>query len=149
MRTLTNLRVLIVFSIGAAYAEKKLALKDLPPVVQKTVQEQLKGGEIKSISKEAGKGVAQYEIESMLNGKHRDFNVDAKGKLLVVEEETDLASIPAPAKAAIQKKAAGGKIGMVELFMRGGETMYEAAYTSKDGKKHEVLVKADGTETKD
>ena len=33
--------------------------------------------------------------------------------------------------------------------MRGGETMYEAAYTTKAGKKHEVLVKADGTETKD
>jgi hypothetical protein len=27
--------------------------------------------------------------------------------------------------------------------------LYEAAYTGKDGKKHEVLVKADGTETKD
>jgi hypothetical protein len=36
-----------------------------------------------------------------------------------------------------------------ELFKRGGETMYEAAYTGKNGKKHEVLVKADGTETKD
>jgi len=149
MRTFTNIGVLIVLGIGATYAEKKLGLKDLPPAVQKTVQEQLKGGEIKSISKETEKGVAQYEVESMLNGKHRDFNVDAKGKLLVVEEETDLATIPAPAKAAIEKKAAGGKIDMVETFVRGGETMYEAAYTSKAGKKHEVLVKADGTETKD
>jgi uncharacterized membrane protein YkoI len=149
MRTFTNIGVLIVLGIGATYAEKKLGLKDLPPAVQKTVQEQLKGGEIKSISKETEKGVAQYEVESMLNGKHRDFNVDAKGKLLVVEEETDLATIPAPAKAAIEKKAAGGRIDMVETFVRGGETMYEAAYTSKAGKKHEVLVKADGTETKD
>jgi hypothetical protein len=33
--------------------------------------------------------------------------------------------------------------------MRGGETMYEAEYTSKDGKKHETLVKADGTESRD
>jgi uncharacterized membrane protein YkoI len=149
MRTFINISVLILFGVGATYAEKKLTLKDLPPSVQKTVQEELKGGEIKSISKETEKGVAQYEIESMLKGKHRDFNVDAKGKLLVVEEETDLATIPAQAKAAIEKKAAGGKISMVELFMRGGETLYEAAYTTKDGKKREVLVKADGTETKD
>jgi hypothetical protein len=28
-------------------------------------------------------------------------------------------------------------------------TMYEAAYTTKSGKKHKVLVKADGTETKE
>ena len=29
------------------------------------------------------------------------------------------------------------------------DTMYEAAYTTKSGKKDEVLVKADGTETKE
>jgi hypothetical protein len=27
--------------------------------------------------------------------------------------------------------------------------MYEAGYTGKDGKRHAVLVKPDGTETKD
>ena len=53
------------------------------------------------------------------------------------------------AKAAILKKVGDGKLGMVELFMRDGQTMYEAAYTTKAGKKQEVLVKADGTETKD
>ena len=126
-----------------------LQLKDLPAAVQKTVQETLKGGQIRNISREKENGVTQYEVETMLNGKHRDFEVDAAGKLLVVEEETDIATIPAPAKAAIERKAAGGKIGMVELFMRGGETLYEAAYRSKDGKKHELLVKADGTETKE
>jgi uncharacterized membrane protein YkoI len=80
----------------------------------------------------------------MSNGKHRDFEVDSKGNLLVVEEETTVDSIPAPAKAAILKKVGGGKLGMVELFIKGSETVYEAAYTSKDGKKHEVLVKYDG-----
>ena len=69
--------------------------------------------------------------------------------MLLVEEETSIDSIPAAAKAAILKKVGDGKLGMVENFMRGGETMYEAAYTTKAGKKHEVLVKADGTETKD
>jgi uncharacterized membrane protein YkoI len=138
----------VALSVLAA-AAAGLQLKDLPATVQKTVQETLKGGQIQSISREKENGVTQYEVETMLNGKHRDFEVDAKGKLLVVEEETDLATIPAAAKAAIEKKAAGGKIGMVELFLRGGETLYEAAYTTKNGKKHEVLVKADGTETKE
>lgn len=133
----------------AAAPAKKLALKDLPPAVQKTIQDESKGAEIKNIGKETEHGVVQYEVETMLNGKHRDFNVDTKGKLLLVEEETTIDSIPAAAKAAILKKIADGKLGRVELFKRGGETMYEAAYTSKDGKKHSVLVKADGTETKD
>jgi hypothetical protein len=37
---------------GATAAEKKLHMKDLPPAVQKTVQEQTKGAEIKGLSKE-------------------------------------------------------------------------------------------------
>lgn len=140
----------IAISVLPAAAAKSLQVKDLPAAVQKTVQETLKGAEIKNISKEVEKGVTQYEVETMLNGKHRDFNVDAKGKLVVVEEEVDMASIPAAAKAAIEKKVAGGKLGMVETVNKGdGVTFYEAAYTSKAGKKGAVLVKADGTETKD
>src|SRR5215471_3363459 len=144
---LVGLAIFATFSFVGSAAS--LQLKNLPAAVQKTVQENLKGGEIQNISKETEKGVIQYEVETMLNGKHRDFNVDAKGKLLVVEEETTLDSIPAAAKAATLKKVGTGKLSMVELFMRGGETMYEAAYTTAKGKKLEVLVKADGTETKD
>jgi len=136
-------------AIGLPAFAKSLQLKDLPAPVQKTVQDTLKGGEIKNISKEVEKGVTQYEVESMLNGKHRDFNVDSKGKLIVVEEEVAVDSIPAAAKAAIEKKAAGGKLGMVEIVTKDGVVLYEAAFTSKAGKKGAVLVKADGTETKD
>jgi uncharacterized membrane protein YkoI len=140
----------VVISGLAGAAAKSLQVTDLPAAVQKTVKDTLKGGEIKNISKEVEKGVTQYEVETILNGKHRDFNVDAKGKLVVVEEEVDIASIPAAAKAAIEKKAAGGKLGMVETVNKGdGVTLYEVAYTSKAGKKGAILVKADGTETKD
>jgi hypothetical protein len=39
---------------------------------------------------------------------------------------------------------------MVETVNKGdGVTLYEASFTSKAGKKGEVLVKADGTEAKD
>jgi hypothetical protein len=69
--------------------------------------------------------------------------------LLLIEEETAIDRIPPAAKAAILKKVADGKLGMVELFMRSNETMYEAGYTTKAGRKREVLAKADGTETKD
>ncbi len=153
MRKFTGVTALLALCLGAAFAQEKkaktLTLKDLSPTVQKTIQAELKGGEIKSIGRETEDGVAQYEVETIRNGKHRDFNVDTKGKLLVVEEETSIDSIPAAANAAILKKVADGKLGMVEIFMRGGETMYEAGYTTKAGKKHEVLVKADGSQTKD
>ena len=143
--------VIAALSAGfsGAHAEKKLVLKDLPVAVQKTAQENLKGGEIKSISKETEKGVAQYELETVLNGRHRDFNVDTKGNLVVMEEETPIDDIPPAAKAGILKKVGSGKLGMVETLTKGNATFYEAAYTTKAGKKSEVLVKPDGTETKD
>ncbi|MBZ5727291.1 MAG: hypothetical protein LAP87_20120 [Acidobacteriia bacterium] len=148
-RTFAVLLAIAAIAGAALAAEKKLALKDLPAAAQKTVQDQAQGAEIRGISKETEKGVAQYEVETMVNGKHRDFNVDTEGALLVVEEETSLDSIPAPARAAIQKKVGDGKLGKVEIMTKGGAIFYEAAYTTKAGKKHEVLVKPDGTETKD
>jgi hypothetical protein len=148
MKAALGLIVYLAAAGGFAMAAKSLAVKDLPPAVQKTVQEQTRGAEIKNISKETEKGVAQYEVETMVSGKHRDFNIDTKGGLVVVEEETAIDSIPAAAKAAIEKKVGAGKLGMVETVTKGSTTWYEAAYTSKDGKKHAVLVKQDGTETK-
>jgi hypothetical protein len=146
---------LVVFALGgSALAQvqkaKSLQLKDLPAGVQKTVQDNLKGGEIKNIGKEREDGVEQYEVESVLNGKSRDFNVDIKGNLLLVEEATTIDAIPGAAKAGILKKVAGGKLTIVETFTKTGQpTMYEAGYTDKQGQKHSILVKADGTETKD
>lgn len=149
-RTVTIFIAIAILACATLAAEKSLQLKNLPPAVQKSIQDNLKGGEIKNIGKETEHGVAQYEVESILNGKHRDFNVDTKGNLVVVEEETSIDSIPAAAKAAIMKKVGAGTLGMVETFTKpGSETMYEAAWKDKAGKKHEVLVKADGTETKD
>jgi hypothetical protein len=130
--------------------DKSLQLKHLPAAVQKTVEDNLKGGQIKNIGKEKEDGIEQYEVETTLNGKSRDFNVDVKGNLLVVEEATTIDAIPAAARASILKQVADGKLTGVETFTKTGQpTMYEAAYTGAKGKKHEVLVKADGTETKE
>lgn len=153
MRILIALLAIVALGGFARAQEKKgkgLQLKDLPAAVEKTVQANLKGGVIKNISKEKEDGVEQYEVESVLNGKARDFNVDSKGALLVMEEGTTLDAIPAAAKAGILKKVGDGKLGMVETFAKPGQPMmYEASYTDKQGKRHEVLVKADGSETKE
>ena len=153
MRTLTVLLAITAIGGSALAQEKKeksLQLKDLPAAVQKTIQDNLKGGEIKTIGKEKEDGVQQYEVESTLNGKSRDFNVDIKGNLLVVEEATTIDAIPAAAKAGILKKVADGKVDGIETFVKTGQPMmYEASYTDKKGKKHEVLVKADGSEVKE
>jgi hypothetical protein len=60
------------------------------------------------------------------------------------------ALIPAAAKAAIQKKVGGGTVTTVETFAKPGRPLlYEAAYKDAKGKRHGVLVDADGKEVKD
>ena len=78
--------------------------RDLPAAVQKTVQANLKGGEIKNIAKEKEDGVEQYEVESVLNGKTRDFDVDTKKELSGHGRGTTIDAIPATAKAGILKR---------------------------------------------
>ncbi len=139
----------VVLATISAVEAKGLKLKDLPPAVQKTVTETAKGAEIKNISKETEKGVTQYEVETMLNGKHRDFNVDDKGVLLLVEDEATLDSFPAAAKAAVTKAIAGGKGAKFEVMSKGGKTLYEVEFKDKAGENRALLFSADGTEVKD
>ena len=150
MRALTALFAIVALGSAMAQTKKSLQLKDLPAAVQKTVGANLNGGEIKNIAKEKEDGVEQYEVESVLNGKSRDFNVDSKGGLLVMEEGTTIYAIPAAAKAGILKRVCVGRLGMIETFTKTGlPMMYEASYTDKKGKRHGVLVNADGSETKE
>ena len=113
------------------------------------MEAETKGAEIVGYSKEVEKGKTEYEVETKVNGHTRDLLFDSKGALIVVEEETPIDKIPAAAKAAIEKKAAGGKITIVETLTKGKTVTYEAAITSKSGKKSEYQVDADGKEIKE
>ncbi|HUB83620.1 MAG TPA: PepSY domain-containing protein [Bryobacteraceae bacterium] len=123
-----------------------LAMKDLPPAVRATVERETKGAEVKTISKESENGKTTYEVETLVNGKHRDLEIDSRGAVVEIEEETAVSGIPAAAKAVIGKKAAGGRVTVVETVTSGGAIVaYEAEYIDKNGHKREVRVKPDGT----
>jgi uncharacterized membrane protein YkoI len=130
-------------------ADKKIEKRDLPAAVQKAVDEQAKGAEIVGYSKEVEKGKTSYEVATKVSGHGRDLVFDSKGALLAAEEETPIDSIPAAAKAALEKKAAGGKITVVETITKGKVVTYEAQITSKAGKKSEYQVDAKGAEVKE
>src|SRR5947209_5124175 len=97
-------------------AESKLKVADLPPAVQKAVQEELKNATLVGVSKEREKGKTLYEVETTVKGKTRDLMVDAAGSVVEVEEEVEISSIPAAARDAITKKAGSGKITKVEAI---------------------------------
>jgi len=149
MKTLIAVNVaLCALGLSAAFAaETKVKMADLPMPVQQTVKEQTKDATLVGITKEKENGKTVYEVETKVNGKGRDILVDTTGAVIEVEQEVEIDSIPAAAKAAIEKKAAGAKITRVETLTKGGKTTYEAAIT-KGKKTSEITVAADGSAVK-
>jgi hypothetical protein len=67
--------------------------------------------------------------------------VNPSGRIVELEEATTFESVPAAVKAALTQK---GKILKIETVTRGSAVTYEAV-VSKNGKKSEVAVEADGS----
>ncbi len=145
MKRLASYWFAALLLMGFAIAASKLKVEDLPTAVQKTVKEQTQHAKLAGLSKEKEGGKTVYELETMVNGKSRDLMIDSAGAILSVEDQVALDSIPLAAQKALQAKTAGGKIAKVETVTEGSEVSYEAAYTSKSGKKAEYAVNADGT----
>jgi hypothetical protein len=103
------MRILIsaamVLSMAALGAEKKVNMQDLPPAVQAAVKEQTKTSTLVGLTREVEDGKTLYEAETKANGHGRDISFDSTGAVVSVEEEVPLDSIPAAAKAAIDKQA--------------------------------------------
>ena len=130
-----------------ADSEKKVQMKDLPPAVQQAVKEQSQGSTLRGLAKEVEKGKTTYEAELTVNGHGKDVSFDATGKVVSVEEEVTLESLPEAARTAIQKAAGTGKVKKVESVTENGTSFYEAAIT-KGGKASELKVDAKGAVVK-
>ena len=128
----------------ALIAETKLSFESLPRSVQAAIKKEVGTAPISSISKEKDEGKVEYEVETTYNGKPRSYSFDANGSLLEIEDTVDLDTIPAAAKATLQKKAAGGSIREVEKVTSHGKVSYEAEITTGAGKKIEVAITAGG-----
>ena len=139
----------LVLALAALAAEKKVKLESLPAAIQAAIREQTKGATLVGVSTEVENGMTTYEVETKINGKSRDLELDPSGKVVEAEDEVDLDSIPPAAKAALQKRAAGGAILKVEKLTAGSSVSYEAAIKTKAGKKIEAGVNADGSPHKE
>ena len=124
--------------------EKKLQRSELPPAVQKTVDELSKGATVKGFSTEVEDGKKIYEVQLNVNGHGKDVSIDAQGHVLEIEEETSLESLPAAVRDGLTKAAGKGTIRKVESLTKNGKLVaYEAAV--KTGTKNsEVQVGPDG-----
>jgi uncharacterized membrane protein YkoI len=122
-------------------------MKDLPPPVQKAVEEQIKTAKLRGLSREVEHGKTYYEAETTVNGKSRDILMDSTGAVVEVEEATAFESIPEAAQRALRTKAGSGKILSVESVTKGSVVSYEAVI-QKNGRKSEIAVNSDGSVNK-
>ena len=125
-------------------AEKSIPRSALPPAVEKTVQEQAKGAEIKGISSETEDGVFQYEIEMRVNGHGKDIAIAKDGTLLEVEEEVSMNTLPTAVQTALAAKADAAKITKVESLTKKNKLVAYEAATLKGTKKGEIQVGPNG-----
>jgi hypothetical protein len=125
-------------------SETRVSMKELPPAVQKTVQEQSGGATLRGLTKEVEHGKTFYEAELNVNGHNRDVLIGADGTVAEIEEEVPLASLSTPVKSALEKAAGDGKIVSVESITEGGAVTAYEAKIRRAGKTSEVKVDPDG-----
>lgn len=148
MRSILYAGLSVLLVTAAWAADIKVQLSDLPAAVQAAVKEQTKTATLIAVVRETEHGKTTYEAETTMNGKSRDVSFDKTGAIVAVEQEVDLDSIPAAAKAAIQKKVAKGALKKVEVVKEGKAVSYEATIGT-GGKTSEVGVNADGSPHKE
>ena len=97
MKNFVTFGISAMLLAGGALAADKLKVEDLPGPVQQTVKEQTHNATLAGLAREKEDGKTVYEVETKVNGKSRDLMVGSDGKILSVEEETALESVPAAA----------------------------------------------------
>ena len=132
--------VVVAAGLGVFAQDKAMKLTNLPPAVQKAVQEQTKGATLVGLSEERENGTVMYEAETKLNGRTRDLLFDRDGALVEVEEELAVEALPAAVQSAL---ATHGRVLKVESVTKGSTVTYEAQ-VEKNHKKSEVVVDAKG-----
>ena len=140
-----HLRVFVFLAVTAlavpSFAkEKKITKDELPPAVRKTAEQQSMGATVIGYSRDREDGKLEYEVQMHSNGHSKDVTIAPDGKLLEIEEQVMLASLPSEVQAALRQKAGKGTITKVESLTKHGALVAYEAQVSNAGKHSEVQV---------
>jgi uncharacterized membrane protein YkoI len=130
---------LCISALGLA-EEKVISRSDLPPAVEKSLQQQLKGATVKGFGAEKEEGRLVYEAQLMVDGHTKDIQFDASGTIQEVEEEVAFDSLPIEVKASLRARAKNGKITKVESLIKQDKLVAYEAQVEKNGKHSEIQV---------
>jgi hypothetical protein len=139
-----------VLAVSLAFAaETKIKRSDLPPAVEKTVQEQSMGATIKGFSKEVEDGQVEYEVEMIVNGHGKDVSIAKDGSVLEIEEVVEQSSLPAAVQSALSARSKGAKIIKVESVTKKGKIVSYEATLMAGTKKREIAIGPNGEQMAD
>jgi uncharacterized membrane protein YkoI len=130
---------LCISALGLA-EEKAISRSDLPPAVEKSLQQQLKDATVKGFSAEKEDGRVVYEAQLIVDGHTKDIQFDASGTIQEVEEEVAFDSLPIEVKASLRARAKNGKITKVESLIKQDKLVAYEAQVEKNGKQSEIQV---------
>src|SRR5262249_36907994 len=124
----------VVLSLGVLFCaaqaqetEKKITRAQLPPEVEKTVARESEGATIKEFASETEHGKQSYEALLIVNGHPKDILMEPRGKIVEVEEQVRMDSLPTGVQDALKKTAGSGTITMIESLTKNGQLVaYEA-----------------------
>jgi hypothetical protein len=131
------------FSVGVAQ-ERKIKRAELPPAVEKTVAIESQGATIRGFATEVERGKRLYEVELTLNGHSKDISIDKNGRIVEVEEEVALDSLPATVQEPLKSAAGAGTIGKIESLTKNGKLVAYEAHVTTGKKRSEIQVGPNG-----
>ena len=124
--------------------EKKLKREQLPPAVEKTVANESQGATINGFATEVERGKRLYEVELTVSGRSKDISMDKNGKVVEVEEEVTMDSLPAAVQEGLRKAAGAGTIGKIESLTKSGKLVAYEAQVKTGTKRSEIQVGPNG-----
>jgi hypothetical protein len=138
--------LLAVASTSLWARERQLSRNDLPVAVRKTADEQVQGATVRGYSKEIENGQVEYEVRLVANGHLKDITIAPDGRVLEIEEEVPMESLPVRVTARLKAKAGKGSIAKVESLTKGGKVVAYEAQVVTAGKHSEIQVEPDGSD---
>jgi len=139
----------VLFSAGQAQeTEKKITRAQLPPQVEKTVAKESEGATIKGFASETEHGQQFYEVSLIVDGHTKDILMDPQGKIVEVEEQVKMDSLPMSVQQALRKSAGSGTITVIESLTKNGQLVAYEGHVKHGKKRSEIQVGPNGEKLK-
>jgi len=129
---------------GVHAQETKIKREQLPAAVEKTVARESEGATIKGFATEIEHGQKFYEAELTINGRSKDILMDKNGRIVEVEEEVALDSLPPAVQDALKKAAGSGSIELVESLTKNGTLVAYEGHVKTGKRRSEIQVGPNG-----